>query len=560
MSKIPPRKVLKGNIRDLPAEPSRSSSSQPITGRQTKNSIRASKETASTSNNNRLRAQEPIIQRVEQRVLASQTRLVEQSSRNQNNEIPIDSGSPLSDTPEPEMCPPESNPIASTSVRSGPSVQENTRERNIPMPTRKMPKPGEKNAPTFDVEKPEELGRFFERMDDWFADEGINDDRDKKRRIVRYLDPDSELQWKALSKFIEGTFEEFRCQVMESYPQAEEVMKGSVAALKRKIARIGPVAADDRDELLRIIRIMTAEVLKLKKIQPPIHTNRELVELFLSRLDGDFAARVANKLSVHRLLSEHNPGNNLGVRNTEDMYDIDEVMNMAKHTSLEHANPFGKYLGIATGGSLDASTKLEEAVAKLTDTITSQVQHSKQIDQRLANLQSYINQPRSIPPAASSQPQNNKGNAPPQNHINSTYNMACFYCGGPHRIADCESARTHLDMKWVKQFDRYLRLPDGTQIPRIQNKSMKEVVEEMNKTPGIIPMTKIQDKSALYQETSPVTTYIQTQGPETDDLRALTELIQRVGIEQLQQLITTNSNSSMEDIEAEEESFTQNFN
>jgi hypothetical protein len=210
---------------------------------------------------------------VEQRVLASQSRVAEQSSRNQNSEIPIDSGSPLSDIPESEMCPPESNPIAASSSRVGTGGQENSRDRNVPMPTRKMPKPGEKNAPTFDAEKPEELGRFFERMDDWFADEGIENDRDKKRRIVRYLDPDSELQWKALSKFTDGTFEEFRIQVMESYPKAEEIMKGSVSALKRKIAKLGPVAADERDELLSLIRIMTAEVLKLKKIQPPIHTN-----------------------------------------------------------------------------------------------------------------------------------------------------------------------------------------------------------------------------------------------------------------------------------------------
>ena len=46
---------------------------------------------------------------------------------------------------------------------------------------RKMPKPGEKNAPTFDPEKPEDLGRFFERMEDWFAEEGVTDDGEKKK-------------------------------------------------------------------------------------------------------------------------------------------------------------------------------------------------------------------------------------------------------------------------------------------------------------------------------------------------------------------------------------------
>jgi len=109
---------------------------------------------------------------------------------------------------------------------------------------------------------------------------------------------------------------------MVFYPKAEEIMKGSVTALKKKISKIGPVAADDRDELLNLVRIMTAKVLKLKKIQPPIHTNRELVELFLGRLDTDFAARVANKLSVHRLLNAQNQVKDIEARNTEDMYDI----------------------------------------------------------------------------------------------------------------------------------------------------------------------------------------------------------------------------------------------
>jgi hypothetical protein len=466
----------------------------------------------------------------------------------------------LTDISEEDMSQPE-NPVASTSARASAHREGTHRERSVPMPTRKMPKPGEKNAPTFDTGKPEELGRFFERMEDWFVDEGIENDLDKKKRIVRYLDPDSEVQWKALSKFIEGTFDEFKTQVMASYPKAEEVMKGSVAALKRKIAKLGSIAADERDELLHLVRIMTAEVVKLKQIQPPIHTNRELVELFLGKLDADFAARVANKLSVHRLLNAHNPVGDIGARNTEDMYDIDEVMDMAKHTSLEHANPFGKYLGIAPGAPSDVSMKLEQAVAKLTDTINLQVQHSKQVDQRLANMQSYMNQPRTTAPVSTSTTAvQNRGPAPPQTHVNPTYNLSCYYCAQAHRIADCDSARAHLDLKWIKQFDRYLRLPDGSPIPRIPNKTMKEVVEELNKTPGIIPVSKIQDKTSLYQDTASIQSYVQTQTTDNDELRALAELVQKIGMEQLQQLLKPNAGPSMEDLEAEEESFTQNFN
>jgi hypothetical protein len=218
------------------------------------------------------------------------------------------------------------------------------------MATRKMPQPGEKNAPFFDVERPQELNRFFERMEDWFAEENLVADAERKRKTVRYTDVETEDQWKALSTFDTGTFEQFKEQVIACYPRAVDVAKGSVAGLKKKIKQIGLVSAEDRDELLSLIRIMTAEVAKLKKITPPIHTNRELVDIFLGRLTQEFAANIAAKLSVHRLAA---PATAAAAgapptvpRNPEDMYDVADVMEMANLTAQEHSNPFAKYLGL----------------------------------------------------------------------------------------------------------------------------------------------------------------------------------------------------------------------
>jgi hypothetical protein len=400
--------------------------------------------------------------------------------------------------------------------------------------TRKMPKPGEKNAPAFDVEKPEELGRFFERIEDWFADEGIENDVEKKRRIVRYLDADSESQWKALSKFRDGTFLEFKAQVMTAYPKAEDVMRGSVSALRKKIKRMGPIAADERDELLSLIRTMTAEVLKLKRIQPPIHTNRELVDMFLGRLTADFAARVAQKLSVHRFFAAQNPGEVPAERNTEDMYDVEEVMEMAKHTSLEHANPFGKYLGVVAGPTSEVSVKLEQAVARLTDTINLQAQHNQNMEQRLATMQSFM-----TGSARNPMPQNYvRGPTPIDNSGGMRGPLECFYCKGPHRIVDCVDVIRHLDSKWIAKIDGRLRLPDGQRIFGEPGKSMRDIVEVLNKkTPGIIQSSKIADKASLYQGNSHISSYMQEQWSEREQVRVLTELIQQVGVGRVQQLL-----------------------
>ena len=438
-----------------------------------------------------------------------------------------------------------------------PTQAQNTQVAHVST-GRKMPRPGEKNAPTFDTSKPEELGRFFERMEDWFDEEGIDQDAEKKIRIVKYLEPEPEQQWKALSKFKNGTFAEFKAQVMASYPKAEEVMKGSVTALTRKINRLGPVPADDRNELLDLIRTMTAEVQKLKKITPPIHTNRELVELFLKRLTPEFANRVAAKLSFHRVMNVAEALDAQGqVRNPEDMFDIEEVMDMAKLTSMEQANPFGKFITSGVGPSTESHVRLEEAIVRLSDTLDIQAQSNKRIEQRLSNLQSFVNQPRPAQngyglPAA----QTGFGRAllPPSNSVSREGTGNCFYCGLPgHRIPDCEEALKHLDLGWVKKIDNQLRLPDGSRVPFEKGKTMKEIIEALNKPkPGLIQMSRIADKSSLYRDQNNASSFVQSgQEGDEDSIRVLLDLVQKIGTDKLQKMLTQQLD--------EEDPWNQNF-
>jgi len=436
------------------------------------------------------------------------------------------------------------SPTSGAPSGSQPTTSNNT---NVPRVSKhRMPKPGEKNAPEFDPEKPEELGRFFERMEDWFLDEEITSNAEMKKKIVKYLDADSEVQWKALATFTTGTYEEFKSQVMASYPAAEEVMKGSVAALQRKIKKIGPVPADDRDELLSLVRIMTAEIMKLKKITPPIHTNRELVDLFLRRLDPEFAARVANKLAVHRLINANLPANNAVPRNPEDMYDIEEVMEMAKQTSLEQANPFGKFLALSTPSAPPVMAKFEEAIAQLNDSINVQVQHSKAVDQKLSMLQNFMQQPKPVYPDA------RQVSKPYGNQTNNNGSMNCFYCEGPHRIGDCEEVRVHLDLGLLKKVEGRLRLADGSRLPREVGKTAKDLVEAMKTTrPGVILVSKI-DKSSLYPK-SGVTSYMHTQYEELEE-RMMQELIQKLGTDKVRQCL-----QAREEYIAEAEEWEQNF-
>jgi len=532
----------------------RSSARQPSRGRQTQNSLRAglpseasSSETRPTSNRRSQSVSVPFISQAH-----SQFPLNSISSSIEKSENPKTAMSSLT--------------IGQSNVPSTSSGAGNTNTLNIPagasqaQPSSmrlRMPKPGEKNAPTFDVDKPEELGRFFDRMEDWFADDGLKEDGEKKKRLVKYLDADSEIQWKALPSFSSGTFAEFKAEAMSSYPAAEEVMKGSVAALKRKLKRIGPIATDERDDLLALVRVMTAEVMKLKKITPPIHTNRELVELFLGRLAPDFANRVASKLSVHRLV-DATQNNDQSPRNPEDMYDIEEVMKMAKHTSLEQANPFGKFLLGAQSGQSVSNVKLEEAVARLTDSINLQTQYNKQMDQRMSNLQNVMSQNRQVQSqgyGVNNQSAVNRTQGPVPNAINAIRAGNCFYCEeGGHRIPDCPDVKRHLEIGWIVKVDGFMRLPDGSRLPRDPTKSTKELIDNLHRqVPGII---KLPAKTNLYSSSSSgLVSLLQTQaGNEMkEDDRLVLELVQRIGYEKAKDLLTT----QMQTIEEEE--WEQNF-
>src|SRR5260221_12908246 len=99
---------------------------------------------------------------------------------------------------------------------------------------------------------------------------------------------------------------------------------------------------------------MTAEVVKLKKITPSIHTNHELVELFLDRLMPDFANRVASKLSMHRLMNEKAHEGDQD-RNPEDMYDIERLTSLQNSVSYRNLNASNT----ATVGTVDNHQETE---------------------------------------------------------------------------------------------------------------------------------------------------------------------------------------------------------
>ena len=90
-----------------------------------------------------------------------------------------------------------------------------------------MPLPGSHGAPHFDKEKPIELLRFIEQMEDLFKEYGVSEDQAKKRYLGKYMDQKTEFEWRAFDTYdSSSSYEEFKVALIDDYPEAKMAGKG----------------------------------------------------------------------------------------------------------------------------------------------------------------------------------------------------------------------------------------------------------------------------------------------------------------------------------------------
>ncbi|PPQ87663.1 hypothetical protein CVT26_006522, partial [Gymnopilus dilepis] len=259
-----------------------------------------------------------------------------------------------------------------------------------------MPVPGTSKAPSFSNDKPENLLRFFLRMEGHFKEDNITDGQEKKEKLVEYVDPGVDDEWKAFKEYGAAySYDDFKTAVKKSYPSVAEAETASWKRLQQKVFESrNHLEVSQTEELSALIRMMRAEINKLKGITPPLCTNAELVRLFFTRLTPAFA-----ELIVRNLRLQPAPAATAGVATTsghkEDPYTIDAVFDMAISTSEESRGPLGSLLGSgssAVGRALnpansempapkprvqEAFAKFEEISASLKDSIDIQTRNTQ---------------------------------------------------------------------------------------------------------------------------------------------------------------------------------------
>lgn len=133
--------------------------------------------------------------------------------------------------------------------------------------TKDMPKPLAREAPRFNGERPSNLRRFLDMIEDLYKDCKIVDAEEKKEFVLRYIDADSEEEWKFFGSFKTGTWEDFKAEIIENYPEAANAAGGTLLRLENLLKNNKDLQAEELNAFLAFKRKFTVEANKL--LLPP---------------------------------------------------------------------------------------------------------------------------------------------------------------------------------------------------------------------------------------------------------------------------------------------------
>lgn len=367
------------------------------------------------------------------------------------------------------------------------------------MHLKKMVAPGSKDAPRFRSTRPEELRRFIRLMEDLWEEAGITKDAIKKQTIGKYADQDSEEEWSAFETFGKGSWDEFKAELIENYPEAAAAERGTPARIKQICAETSKVRLGDMPALYAFRRAFMAEAKKLSR-PPEAMANRELVELFIGCLSEALASAVLQYLGNK---ASSTKGGTVA-RRPEDKYDLEDICKAAIQVSENSQGMFNLMKKESSGervvlynqpvfetkGLSEKVEELEGAQALGRDQLASM---NKTIESRFGGLEELIKTLVAQSQIHVSQgmckgdckggnckTQDNHNHATPKWGSKSMENEKCFWCAMlGHFQADCEDLKNQIRIGNVKvNPEGKLRLKDGSFIPNYPaGASLKERVE-----------------------------------------------------------------------------------
>jgi hypothetical protein len=192
------------------------------------------------------------------------------------------------------------------------------------MSSASMPSPYAEEAPKFHYDKPEELNRFIRQVEELFKKCGVKTDTDKIKYLGAYADARSEREWEGMSSHAAGNFSDFKTEIIASYPEASEEIRGSLRGLREIMDKYSQISPADLTQLQAFRRAFSAEAKKLQ-CKPPLLSNLEIVNCFMERLTEVFRQRILDKLDLATMVKPASSRD----RRAEDKFSLDEIMEAA---------------------------------------------------------------------------------------------------------------------------------------------------------------------------------------------------------------------------------------
>ena len=380
-------------------------------------------------------------------------------------------------------------------------VPDTSRERMYMMRSEKrMVGPGSKDAPKFKSSHPQELRRFIGRMEDLWEEAGVTDDTKKKTMIGKYADVACEEEWQYLDKYDDGTWEEFKKELIANYPEAAAAERGTPERIRQLCAETFNIRLGDLTSLYRFRRAFMTEARKLQ-VPPVAMANRELVELFIGCLSEVLASAVFQYLGNTVTSTKARTINGHVVpRRPEDKYDLDDVCKAAIHVSENSQGIYNMMKKESSSKSSDREVFMFEQPVSESKNLSAKVEEmegvqalerdkldsmNKMITTRIGELENLM---KTLVAQNHAKGDCKSGNC--KMHETSSNlaqrggkpldNEKCFWCGlFGHFQADCEDLKNQIRIGNVKlNHEGKLRLRDGSFIPKYPTEaSLKERVE-----------------------------------------------------------------------------------
>ncbi|THU93964.1 hypothetical protein K435DRAFT_799288 [Dendrothele bispora CBS 962.96] len=360
----------------------------------------------------------------------------------------------------------------------------------------RMPRPGAKDAPVFDVAS-EDPRSYFKHLESLLEECKIDSDAEKKRHTLRYLPEDVEDQWKYQDHYKAGTYANWKKEILRSYTGKSDEDRGTIHQLRRIMKRFSNISITDAYEYAKMKR--EAQPVMAQVMENKYATNREITDLIWEVLTRDFAMAIRTRISLRRVEPAGTP------ITSENRYPYAEVLKIGQHL-IDEANDgdtsgrSGRTYSDTSGTSVKIELKesmndmMKEFMAGLTDVIQTQTRSThQQFDSVLKALhqsgtqvpnyhQSAQNSSLHVPSHAPSS--QNRGwqhsNSTNKPTFTSLEDLLCYFCDqSGHMSRNCPHRLEMVEEGLLIERDGRTLLKDGGPIPRFPVEySQKQRVEK----------------------------------------------------------------------------------